>query len=133
MFRAVAMKRLSAVVLERDERTVLRHLGESGAMQLTRTASGPDTAPLAPRDRGSELARCDRLVARVADLRRSLEISAPAADVEPAGMTLSRAEETLHAIEERTADLLKRRQRLMHRGSELTSVCDRVSCYRGLD
>ena len=133
MFRPVAMKRLSAVVLERDERKVLRHLGESGAVQLTRTQSGPDTAPLAPRDRSSELARCDRLLTRVSDLRRSLEISPPARDMPVAEMTLSQAEQDLRVIEERSADLLKRRQRLMQRWSELSAVCDRVSSYRGLD
>ena len=74
MFRAVPMMRLQAIVLEQDERAVLSGLGQLGAMQLTRTWSGPDTAPLAPRDRTGELARCDRIRTRVEELRRSLEI-----------------------------------------------------------
>ncbi len=133
MFRPVAMNRLSVVVLERDERTVLRHLGESGAVQLTRTPSGPDTAPLAPRDRSGELARCDRLLTRVADLCRSLEIVPSARGPAPTDMTLSQAEQDLRVIEEQAGDRLNRRQRLLQRWSELSAVCDRVSAYRGLD
>ena len=57
MFKPVAMTRLSVVVLERDERTVLQHLGRVGVIQLTRAAAGPETAPLAPRDRSAETAR----------------------------------------------------------------------------
>ena len=46
MFRAVPMMRLHAVVLAQDERAVLKGLGQLGAVHLTRTQSGPDTAPL---------------------------------------------------------------------------------------
>ncbi len=133
MFRPVAMKRLSVVVLERDQRAVLRHLGESGVVQLTRTPSGPETAPLAARDRSGELARCDRLLTRVADLCRSLEIVPSAGKPTPADMNLSQAEQELRGIEEQAADRLSRRRRLMQRWSELSAVCERVSAYRGLD
>lgn len=134
MFRPVPMKRLSAVVLERDERAVLRVLGRWGVMQLTRTAAGPDTAPLPPRDRSHELARCDRLLARVEDLRRSLAIQTPAeASAEPLQTSLDQAEEDLRVIGERADDLLSRRQRLAQRLGELTTVCDQVSRYRGLE
>ena len=51
MFRAVPMTQVRVVVLGQDERAVLTGLGSMGAMQLTHTRSGPDTAPLAPRDR----------------------------------------------------------------------------------
>ncbi|MCX5817698.1 MAG: hypothetical protein NTX75_15910 [Proteobacteria bacterium] len=74
MFRAVPMMRLHAVVLAQDERAVLKGLGRLGAVHLTRTLSGPDTAPLAPIDRTGELARYDRIRARVQELRKSWEI-----------------------------------------------------------
>ncbi len=51
VFRAVPMMRLHAVVLAQDERVVLKGLGQLGAVHLTHTQSGPDTAPLAPTDR----------------------------------------------------------------------------------
>ena len=40
MFSPVPMMRLSVVVLERDERAVLRNLGELGTVQLMRTRAG---------------------------------------------------------------------------------------------
>ena len=84
MFRSAAMMRLSAVVLARHERSVLRALGRLGAVQLTRTAAGDGTAPINPRDRTSELARCDRLLGRIAQIRRSLGIAGAAgASVKP--------------------------------------------------
>ncbi len=72
MFEPVRMTRLRLVILERDERAVLRHLGRVGVMQLTRTPAGPDTAPLSPRNRSEELARLERLSSRLENLRRSL-------------------------------------------------------------
>jgi len=85
MFKPVAMTRLSIVVLERDERTVLRQLGQAGVMQLTRAVAGPDTAPLAPRNRSADLARLERLSLRLGSLRQALELPAPAAEtIEPA-------------------------------------------------
>ena len=61
MFKPVAMTRLSVVVLERDERTVLRHLGRAGVIQLTRAVAGPETAPLAPRNCSADMTRLERL------------------------------------------------------------------------
>ena len=51
MFEPVRHDASALVILERDERAVLRHLGRAGVMQLTRTPAGPDTAPLSPRNR----------------------------------------------------------------------------------
>ena len=56
MFKVVPMMRLHVVVLAQDERAVLKGLGQLGAVHLTRTPAGPDTAPLAPTDRTTELA-----------------------------------------------------------------------------
>jgi V/A-type H+-transporting ATPase subunit I len=134
MFRPAPMLRLSAVVLERDQRAVLRGLGQLGAAQLTRTQSGPDTAPLTPRDRSKELARCDRLLARVEELRRSLEIAPLAeAPAELTEMTLDEGEEKIRRWEARAAGLLERRQQLLRRWGELTAVCGQVSGFHGLE
>ena len=133
MFSAVPMMQLHAVVLEQHERAVLTALGQLGAVQLTRTASGPDTAPLAPRDRTAELARCDRIRTRVEELRRLLEICPPPKGLHATEMTLHRTEEKLRSMEEKVAGPLSHRQSLMQRQRELTATCERMSPYRGLD
>jgi V/A-type H+/Na+-transporting ATPase subunit I len=133
MFRAVPMMQLHAVVLEQDERAVFRGLGRLGAMQLTRTRSGPDTAPLAPRDRTGELGRCDRIRTRVEELRRSLGIQPSPKGTEATEMPLDQVEERLRSMEEQVAGPLGRRQSLMQRQRELVATCERISCYRGLD
>jgi V/A-type H+/Na+-transporting ATPase subunit I len=134
MFSPVPMMRLSVVVLNRDERAALRKLGELGTVQLIRTRAGADTAPLAPHDRSGELARCDRLLAGLGDLRRSLEIPSLAKEpTEPPEITLDQAEENLRAIEEHAGSLLKHRHYLLQRWGELTAVCEAVSSYQGME
>lgn len=134
MFRPVPMTRLSLVVLARDERAVLRSLGESGAMQLVRTPAGPESAPLAPHERATEVTRCARLLTRVEELRRSLEIvPAVEASVEPAPMTLDEAEKRIRSIEEKAGVLLKRRQDLTERSAKLAADCRQMADYRGLE
>jgi V/A-type H+-transporting ATPase subunit I len=152
------MMRLHAVVLAQDERAVLKGLGQLGAVHLTRTQSGPDTAPLAPTDRTGELARYDRIRARVQELRKSLEIpplSKEAAEISsshsgregvvpppPAGgqaqvplieMTLNEAQESLRPMEEQSADLLGNRLRLVQRRKELIATSERILSYRGIE
>lgn len=127
------MMRLHAVVLAQDERAVLKGLGRLGAVHLTHTLSGPDTAPLAPIDRTGELVQYDRIRARVHELRKSLEIL-PLPEGPPlAQTTLNQAEESLGPMEQQGRELLGQRQRLVQRQKELAATCERVSCYRGLD
>lgn len=133
MFRPATMRRVRAVVLEREERSVLRELGRLGVLQLTRTPAGPDTAPLAPRDRNQEMARCDRLLARVEELRQALELSAFAEELKPSDLTLHAAEEKLRAMEVQAGVALMRRQHLRQQESESAAVWERVSSYRGLE
>ncbi|MCX5813373.1 MAG: hypothetical protein NT178_12640 [Proteobacteria bacterium] len=147
MFRAVPMMRLHAVVLAQDERSVIKGLGWLGAVHLTRTLSGPDTAPLAPTDHTGEMARYDHIRARVQELRQSLEMNYPAASYEVStrgvipflsneqlpSMTLNQAEENLLPMEQRSTDLLGHRQRLIQRQKELVAISERVSRYRGLE
>jgi V/A-type H+-transporting ATPase subunit I len=133
MFKPVAMTRLSVIVLERDERTVLRHFGRAGVIQLTRTVAGPETAPLAPRDRSTDAARLDRLVIRFGSLRQSLELPPLSADqMEPAETSLDHAEENLRRMEEQAGAPLKRRQYLLQRAGELTVTGEQMSGYHEL-
>lgn len=130
MFSPVPMLRLSALVLERDERAVLRELGQTGAIHLTSTPAGPETAPLPPRDRSGDMARCDRFLARIEELRRSLKI--PMMPAEPADMTLDEADERLLALEKKSGELLVRRQQLLRQQGELTAAARQMESYRGL-
>jgi V/A-type H+-transporting ATPase subunit I len=127
------MMRLHAVVLAQDERVVLKGLGQLGAVHLTHTQSGPDTAPLAPTDRTGELARYDRIRARVQELRKSLEILPLFKEPRQTEMTLNQAEESLRPMEQQSGDLLGHRQRLIQRQKELAAIYERVSSYRGLE
>jgi V/A-type H+/Na+-transporting ATPase subunit I len=133
MFRPAAMCRMRAVVLERDERAVLRELGRMGVLQLTRTQPGADSAPLPPHDRSKELGRCDHALARVEAMRQSLELDRPAKELNPPEMHLFEAEQRLRSLEGEADELLKRRQRLLNRWDETIVLCKRVSVYRGLD
>lgn len=144
MFSPAAMMRLSVVVLERDERVALRELGRLGTVQLTCRPAGPDTAPLPPPDRRAELARCDGLLARIEELRRALEIHATAEEMrivarveawEEAGaaVTLEQAEENLRLLEAPAARLVRSRQDLLKRRSDLAAVGGRLARYGGLD
>lgn len=131
MLRPEPMRRLSVVVLERDERPVLLALGRLGVVQLTREQPGPDTAPLNPRDRTAELARCQRLATRCDELRKALDLPCPApVPLGPTELTTDLADAKLRAIEERAAVVLQRRQQTRQRSQELDSVCEHLSTYR---
>lgn len=133
MFRPLRMLRLSVVILERDERRVLRQLGKGGIMQLTRTPAGRDTAPLAPPDRSAGLARCDQILARLERLRQALDLPRPS-EVPPdlPESFLDLADEKLGSLEEQAGDLLKRRQTLIQRADELSENRKTMSIYQGL-
>lgn len=132
MFRPATMMRLSVLVLERDERAVLCELGRLGIVQLTRTHAGPSTAPLSPRDRSQELARCDGLLGRIQELHQSLGIPVLSREPRPADLTWPQAEDRVHSMKERADVLLKRRQRLRQRQDKSAAIADRVARYRGL-
>ena len=134
MFSAVQMKRLSVVVLRRDERTALRALGEMGATELERSEAGPDTAPQEPPDHSRELARAADLGARIASLGRRQDLRewpVPAGDL--AEMSLEEVEARLGEFERRTADLLDRRDRSRAGWAQVTMLLEQVSLYKDLD
>jgi V/A-type H+-transporting ATPase subunit I len=128
------MEQLAIVVLDRDKRAVLRALGELGVMELRRTPTGPESAPVPPPDPAAGLARCEHLVSRVEELRSALGNAAPIEDRQPPReISLEQAQAHFEAIEKRADAVLKRRQRLLERWTELSTVCKTLSCYRGLD
>ncbi len=134
MFSSVRMNRLSVVVLERDERTVLRAMGALGAVHLVRTGAGPDTAPQEPPDRGDALARCDALLGRIEKLMRRLEIDAPPSPpAELPTLTLDQVDERLRAAEIRADEVLRQREDTLRRWGQVTALLDQVEAYGGLE
>lgn len=134
MFSAVPMMRLSAIVLDRDERPVLQGLGRMGVLHITRAKAGPETAPFAPPDHSGQHARCDRITGRIAELRRLLGIAAPAAArPEPESMTLDRIEELLGQFEQAAAGLAGRRQGAQARKNQVAAVLEQVSSFQGVN
>ena len=134
MFKPVAMQRLSAVVLERDQRAVLRGLGRMGVLHLERAQPGPDTAPLPPADHAAELARADAMLVRIDGLRLALSLSprqGDAADIPE--IALSEAEGALRPIEEKASELLGRQQDLKRRTAQAASMLRQVLPFQDLD
>lgn len=131
MFSPAPMVRLKAVVLERDKRAAMLALGGLGAMELVCLPAGTDTAPLAPRPVETDLARCDRALARIADLRRALDmVAAPECAVGSCD-SLASAEEELGAIERRAGELLEQRRRAAQSAAELHATCEKLTPYAG--
>jgi len=133
MFRPVSMTRLRLLLLECDERAVLRDLGRAGVVQLTRMPAGPDTAPLSPRNRSEDLARLERAAARLETLRRSLELPPADPPMKPAEMSLDQAENHIQSLEDQFGGRLQRRQHLQQRLDEMTMVGGQIADYRDFD
>ncbi len=132
MFKPAPMMRLSVLVLERDERAVLRELGRLGAVQLTQTPAGEDTAPLSPPDRTKEIARCERIQSRAAELRRTLRVERAALGSPPQEMIFEKAEAELAALESKAQALVKRLDDCLRRAGELDGVAMQVASLGGL-
>ena len=134
MFSAAPMMRLNVIVLQHDERTVLRGLGELGAVQLVRTPAGPETAPLDPPDSSSERARCVALRFRITELRRRLELPPPAPlspDIKI--LTLSEIEEGLQDLEQRADKLLGKCDVLQKQWGQVAALVEQMQVYRNVD
>jgi len=134
MFRAVPMMRLRALVLAQDERAVLKGLGQLGAVHLTHTHPGPETAPLPPIDHTAELIRYDRIRSRIHEFRQSLEILPLTTELRlREEFATNQADEILQSLEQKSEELLAHRQHIVQRQKELANLCERVSNYRGFE
>lgn len=133
MFRPVIMCRIHAMVLARDERVVLVALGTLGLVQLMRADPEVEATICCPRDNGQQFARWEQVLARVSDLRQSLELSPWINSSPPREMSLRQAESLLKEIEGQYSELGRRRQQLSRVTDEVATALDRVANYRGLD
>ena len=137
MFSAERMMRLDALILERDERGVLRELGELCAMHIVPTKAGPETAPLEPCDRGPERSRCNQLLERIAGLRRRLELPAVGPhgplSAEGAESSLDELDAAMTGLEERAKALAARRDSLQRQWGQVAGLVEQMSGYGGVD
>ena len=134
MFKAVAMVRFSAVVLQRDERKVLRELAQLGAVELCHTLAGTDTAPLPSRSCDSQVAACEELLDRIEQLRNALgPVGGPAKEAFSSAKTFEQAKKCLNLIEAKGQPLLLQRQKLTERHAKLAATIEQLSTYRGLN
>jgi len=133
VFKPVAMQRLSAVVLERDQRGVLRALGRMGVLHLERAQPGPDTAPLPPADHTAELARAGEILSRIDNLRLRLALPPVTDGEEIPEISLKDADKSLLPLEDKANEVLGRRQDLRLRLTRVLSVLQQVLPFQGLD
>lgn len=132
MFSPVPMLQVSALVLERDQRAVLKDWGRFGSVQLLPPPANLEVPGLGAADNAAKLAQCERLLSGIEALRQSLAIAAlPQAAAEE--LTLDGAEQRLGAWEAQAGAALQRRERLHRRWAELQAVSAQVSAYCGLD
>lgn len=134
MLSAVPMRRLSVVLLEREERAVLRGLGRIGVVHITRAPAGPETAPIEPRDRSAERAQCDRLCERITELRKSLDMAAPVGPPgPPSSLAPAETGRILDDLSRRAAELLSRRDELQQGWGRVTALVEQVKLFKGMD
>jgi V/A-type H+/Na+-transporting ATPase subunit I len=131
LLEPVAMVRLKAVILERDERAALQALGERGLLHLTRAEAGPDTAPLEPPRAGDGTLPWDGLLERLGRLRGLLgvrRVPGRASDESPEDV-----ERGFRAVEDRAKVLFGRRDELLRRRGELSDLAAHLRSYVGLE
>ncbi len=137
MFKPVPMLYLRAVVLSRDERNVLRGLGDLGVVHTTKSEAGPETAPIDPPDNAAEMARCDALVERVDALLEAFnqpfdatsdqdEANVPS----PEPIALFEAERRVAAIEQALDSLTRRTAEAETRCTTVRTVVEQLSSFK---
>ena len=137
MFKPVPMLYLRAVVLSRDERNVLRGLGDLGVVHTTKSEAGPETAPIDPPDNAVEMARCDEIAARIDAV---LEAFAQSGDVDPAKaasetdapaqVSIVEADHRVSAIESALESICKRTSDAETRCTTVRMVVEQLSSFR---
>ena len=109
MFRATPMMRISAVILERDERTVLESLGDLGAVQLTRSREDREIS-FANHYAEQRIVEYDRLRLRIEEVIRVLEIPRTGAESPPQAMAVEELEGRLQVMEGHVTELVDLRR-----------------------
>lgn len=132
MFKPAPMMRLTVVVLEKDERPALRELASLGAVQLTAGAS-EEILNLAARSSTEELARCDRILARIADLTRSFGDAYAEPPAAMSCMSFDEAEPRLRFWEEQAGALVRRREGLQRKLQASAETTAQLAEFRALD
>lgn len=132
MFRPEPMLRLNAVILARDVRDVLCELGRGDIIELRRTETGDCVAA----DCRIGLSRCDRLINRIAELRRQFQ-RPPLMPLSPGigsqRIDFSAAEERLRGIEEQIASWMDRKKSLLRTQADAAAVCDTMTGFENVE
>ena len=138
MFKPVPMMYLRSVVLSRDERNVLRGLGELGVLHMTSAEAGPDTAPVAPPDNAEEMAKCDALVTRIDEIFKYFssfgdagEGPKPSSDPQP--IPLAVIESEVAAVEKNVESLKKRIAETETRGKAVQTVLEQLGSFKDVN
>ena len=128
---------LRAVVLLRDERNVLRGLGDLGVVHTTKSEPGPEAAPIAPPNNAIEMQRCDELVSRIDALLEAFGKPVDAAQAEdgqnaavPAQISLYEAEHRVSAIETALESLNKRTAEAETRCTTVRTVVEQLNSFK---
>ena len=142
MFKPVPMLYLRAVVLSRDERPVLRGLGDLGVVHTIKAEAGPETAPIAPPDNAAERGRCDALVARIDALLESFAAETGAAPAETADaapsatpdvVPLGEAERRVEAVEKALDSLRARAGEADARCTAVRTVLEQLTSFKDVN
>jgi len=112
MLRAAEMKRLEALILERDLRAVTESLGRLGVLHLSKATASESGELLQPADIAEQAERIRRLRERVQALCNLLEIGEDHPPAELPFTSLEQMERELESLEAQLADLLERRKKL---------------------
>ena len=137
MFKPVPMLYLRAVVLLRDERNVLRGLGDLGVVHTTKSEAGPESAPIAPPNNAIEMQRCDEAVSRIDALLEAFGQPVDPAQAEggstataPAQISLFEAEHRISAIETALDSLNKRTAEAETRCTTVRTVVEQLNSFK---
>lgn len=132
MFSPAPMLRMSALLLQRDEVTILRALGELGVLQLERSDSLPEHPRLSAPEISEELARWDRVLAGIKTLREQLSLPPGPTPGPMAAMESAKAEERLRAMHAETDHLLADQKALSQRAADRAATLGQLSDFQGL-
>ena len=130
MFSPVPMSNFKLLVLQHDERAVLRALADSGAAQLGQTELTGE--PMTRRDYTAERQRCAQLISQAEGLRRSFPLQTFAGPpAEAVMLSLAKVEEGLREIAKAVEPLLQRREDLLLQWTSLVDGEEKISKYGG--